>query len=55
MILLPAHAGMDPVCCRRAAMDDPAPRARGDGPVRLKGTPMTMDCSPRTLGCFIPI
>ncbi len=48
--LLPAHAGMDPGPARRVARPEPAPRARGDGPVARVRSSGDRHCSPRTRG-----
>ena len=50
LCLLPAHAGMVPCGGRAVAASGPAPRARGDGPVRTPSPTRSRCCSPRTRG-----
>ncbi len=48
--VLPAHAGMVPVCAHPALLLDRAPRARGDGPLGGRDKVRKALCSPRTRG-----
>ncbi len=49
-LLLPAHAGMVPTTRPVSRSGASAPRARGDGPGRLRGGHPRVGCSPRTRG-----
>ncbi len=50
VILLPAHAGMDPGGSFRGCYSPAAPRARGDGPAWRMRPGSCRSCSPRTRG-----
>ncbi len=50
LVLLPAHAGMDPLTHVSAAELAAAPRARGDGPGARAAASVPSICSPRTRG-----
>ncbi len=53
--MLPAHAGMVPGSRSAPASPSCAPRARGDGPLRLGMGPRSLACSPRTRGWSRPV
>jgi hypothetical protein len=53
--VLPAHAGMVPGTPRSRPRCAGAPRARGDGPLLLKGGHHVGECSPRTRGWSRPV
>ncbi len=50
LLLLPAHAGMDPTSRRAVTGWASAPRARGDGPAKVETWRAYILCSPRTRG-----
>ncbi len=52
--LLPAHAGMVPRTAPSPRGIRTAPRARGDGPARMRHELEVMYCSPRTRGWSLP-